>query len=190
MINCSTILKSTNRRAKLLAFIVLLTPTMALAQFRSPEDVLIVKDVLKRFGKECPLRLSTDDEIIKRLEIESDRVRRTRISEVQKCYENNYSQVVGVFQLYRKLCEDVALKSKNLTDTQLARQLIDVSKYQAGIRTFHAVLNDCLTGLPDRKGRPFVVPLAGNELDVKALQKQIEEAYVKNPFPATVEPFR
>ncbi len=72
----------------------------------------------------------------------------------------------------------------------MARQILEVSKYQSGIRPFHSILNDCLANIPNRQGRPFLIPLAGNDLDVHLLQKQIDEIQVRAPFPATNEPFR
>ncbi|MBK9294559.1 MAG: hypothetical protein IPM57_08960 [Oligoflexia bacterium] len=162
----------------------------ARADFRNEEDKKIVSDVLGRFAKECPLRVATDNEIIKRLEIEVNEVRSSKNFEVQKCYENNYSQVIGVYHLYKKLCDDVGIQSINLTSSQMARQLVDISKYQGGIRTFHSLLNDCLIKIPDKLGKKYFVPLAGNELDTQELLRQIEEAHVKLPFPSTVEPYR
>lgn len=170
--------------------LIFISSLHAAAKFRNEQDVAIVKDVLQRFAKECPLRVAVDDEIVKRLEIEISEVRSSKNMDVQKCYENHYSQVIGVFHLYKKICDDVGLKNVTLAPVQMARQLIDISKYQGGIRTFHSLLNDCLTRIPEKQGRKYLVPLAGNELDTKELLRQIEEAHVKLPFPSTVEPLR
>lgn len=186
MIRVCTILKNTNKYFLILIFL----SASVEAQFRGQEDIAITRDVLARFGKECPLKVAIDEDIVKKLQTESAQVRETRLLEVQKCYENNYSQVIGVFHLYRKLCDEISLKKKEVSAEQMVRQLLDVSRYQSGIRIFHSVLNDCLTALPERAGRPFIIPLAGTELDIKTLQKQIEEAQVHNPFPATIDPFR
>jgi hypothetical protein len=176
--------------SKALVSLILIFSAATEAQFRNAEDRRIVRDVLRLFGKECGLRAAGDGEILKRLEEESARARRNMATEVQKCYEASFSQITGVYFLYQKLCGDVAATGSNASDNAMARQILEISKYQSGIRPFQSTLNDCLLALPERKGRPYMVSLAGTELDVKLLHKQIEETGVKDPYPATTEPFR
>ncbi len=185
-----TILKNSNRLSITAVILSFLFALPCYGQFRNQEDIEIVKDVLKRFGKECPLRAAVDEDIVKRLEIEYKEVRLSKNADIQKCYEGNYSQLIGVFHLYKKLCDDVAVGPKELSQTQMARQLIDISKYQTGIRTFHSLLNDCLIAIPEKEGKKYLIPLPGNELDTKALLQQIQMTKVRSPYPSTIEPFR
>lgn len=187
MIRSFTILKNSNK----IWFVgFLLVSVAGQAQFRNDTDREIVKDVLAIFGRECGLRAVADGDVLKRLEIEAGDARRLKIPEVQKCYEDSVSQITGVYYLYDKLCQDVSANPPKIPESVAVRQLLDVSKYQSGIRPFHSLLNDCLASLPDRKGRPYIVPLTGTELDVRILQRHLNDIEVKDPFPATPEPFR
>lgn len=158
--------------------------------FRNDGDRRIVRDVLKTFGKECGLRAAGEGEILKKLEVQFADARRSGHPEVQKCFDASYSQITGVYFLYQKLCNDVAQGGMKASENTMARQLLEVSKYQSGIRPYQSILNDCLIMVSERKGRPFIVPLAGSELDVRLLQHHIEETSVHDPFPATNEPHR
>jgi hypothetical protein len=175
---------------KTLFALLLFSAASGQAAFRSEEDRHLVRDVLKVFGRECTLRGAAEGDILKRLEIASDRARRISDGEVLKCFETNFSQISAVYSLYRKICNEVSQNPEKPADPVMGRQLIEVSKYQSGVRPYHSSLNDCLVNIPDRKGQWAVVPLTGAELDVRALQKQIDEIKVKQPFPATFEPFR
>jgi hypothetical protein len=158
----------------------------AIAQFKSARDRTIARDILKTFAKECIQRESNDDEIIKRLEAEAKRANHSGDVQVQKCFENTFSQVAGVFYLYQKICKDVSANGKTIADDAAANQLLEVNKYQTGIRPFHSTLNDCLNAVPDKRGLPYVVPLSGTNLDVRVLESQIDRVQIKFPYAATI----
>jgi hypothetical protein len=184
--------RSLNRRLGFIAMlaVLLLSHNLAWAKFRSNSDREIVKDVLKIFKSECTIRASVDNDIIRRMEIELAEARRVHIESVLKCFEVSFSQLSGIGALYQKICNDVSANPEKISNNLMARQFLDISKYQGGIRSYHSTLNECLLNIPDRKGRPYIIPLAGSELDVTELSRQLEEIRVKDPFPATGEPYR
>ena len=165
-------------------------PAIGLCDFRNANDRQIVKTVLAFFGSECSLRAASDGNIIKKLENNSSSVWQSNSQSAQKCYSQFYSQVMGTYFLYKKICADVGLNASNVQDSALASELLEVNKFQSGIRPYHSNLNDCLLSIADRRGHPFIVPLSGHELNVTLLQNELEEANVREPFATTSEPFR
>jgi hypothetical protein len=157
----------------------------ARAQFKSDHDRTIVHDILKAFSHECVQRGSIDAETLKRLDVEAKDVSRTGNLATQKCFENHYSQVAGVSFLYQRLCHDISFTARATPDELAATQFLQVNKYQTGIRPYQSTLNDCLVEVPDKKGLAFFIPLSGFDLNVKALQKEIDEIRIVDPFAAT-----
>ena len=164
---------------------VLLASSGANAQFKSDRDRKIVHDILSVFGRECVQHEASDGEVIGRLEVEAKDANRRGNVATQKCFENHYSQVSGVFYLYQKICRDISSTQSDISDDIAADQLLEVNKYQQGIRPYHSTLNDCLASVPDRKGLPYVVPLAGLDLDVRALQWELDQIRIGDPFANT-----
>jgi hypothetical protein len=178
--------KNSNRIATaFIVFVALALPLSANAQFKSDRDRKIVGDILKTFGRQCIQRVATDSEILKRLDVEAKDANRIGNPATKKCYENYYSQVTGVSFLYQKICRDVSANVENLPDDTAAKQLLEVNHYQLGLRPFHSSLNDCLIAVADRRGESFLVPLAGADLDVKALEREIDKIKIGDPFATT-----
>jgi len=177
-------------KALLTILFIFMSHEMAWAKFRNIADKEIVKDVIAIFKKECGLRAVADSDIVRRFEVELGDARRLKNQEVLKCFETSFSQITGIAALYQKICNDVSSNPAVITDILMARQFLEISKYQGGIRSYQSSLNECFISVPDRKGRPFVIPLAGSELDVTELSRQLDEIQVKDPFPATSEPHR
>ena len=195
MIPCYTTRRSSNNRILfgILFLAAIFSSAPGHAQFRDKRDRQIVSDVLKRFGHECSLRAAADGDTVRRMRMKSDEARRSKNKAVQTCFETSFSQVSGVFFLYEKICNDVSKtidQHDTLPDGKMARQLLDISRYQTGIRPFHSALNECLNSIPERKGRNFSIPMAGTELDIRGLQQQLDEIRLKDPFIATGEPLR
>lgn len=169
---------------------ILLANSSALAIFRNDGDREITQDVLKTFSRGCSLKVASDRDIVRNLESESEKASKIGGDAVLACFKNYYSQILGIFILYEKMCLDVGKINEKTSDDTLAYFLIDVSKYQSGIRPVHSSLNDCLVSVPDGKGKSFVVQLAGSELDVRLMQRELDTIAPKLPFPSTGEPLR
>jgi hypothetical protein len=172
------------------AALCVLWPARSMAQFKSDRDRQIVHDVLHAFSKECVQRVAADGELLKRLETESQLANLSKDKEVTKCFQSSFSQISGVYYLYDKICSDVSSDPKKVSDTTAAKQLLEVNKYQSGIRPFHSTLNDCLFEIPAKRGATFIIPLSGLDLDARALERQIEDIKIRDPFAQTVVPLR
>lgn len=190
MIQHSIILRISRSRLFFLVCSLLFLTGELKAQFRNEQDREIVRDILKTFARACSSRVATDGDILRRINLEVTASRKAKNPTVQSCIDSFYSQITGVYVLYQKLCSEVTDIKSTISDDSLAYDLLEVNKYQSGIRPLHSSMNDCLMTIPERKGRAFIVPLAGNELDVKVLQQQILETRIDDPFPATGEPLR
>ncbi|MCC6278089.1 MAG: hypothetical protein IT289_09260 [Oligoflexia bacterium] len=176
--------------SNLIAGLLLLAPLAAMGQFRSPEDRRIASDIIKTFSRECTLRGAADGDVVDQLEIQNSKAQKLANQKVQKCFQSGYSQIIAVHSIYKKVCSEVTSTPETSTDTTKARQLLDISNYQAGIRPHHSVLNDCLQGLPNREGLDYMIALTGTGLSVEELKAELDAAAVKDVFPATFVPFR
>jgi hypothetical protein len=160
------------------------------AQFRSNRDRQIVINSLNYFQSECGLKKATDAITSAKVNEYSALAAKRKISDLNLCFENQLSQITSISFLYSSICDDVSSTSSEASDSTLARQMLEVSKYQNGISAFHNQLNECLENVKKNKGEAFVIPQSRNELAEKSLSNDLLSSRVEEPFAATIEPFR
>ncbi len=161
------------------------------AAFRDNLDRRIARDIVLAFAGTCALKVAAELETSERLKLEAAEARKSKFVDVQKCFDTYFSQIQGVVFVYEKTCNEVTSTiSQTLSENRLAWQLLSISKYEQGMRPFHSALNDCLLGVPSKRGRRFVVPLVSAGFNVTELKSQLDAIEVKDPYVHTPEPFR
>jgi hypothetical protein len=160
------------------------------AAFRTDSDRQVVQDVLTTFASECTAKASIDSDKAERIKAMSLIAQKQKVTEINMCYAGSMSQITSVVFIFEKMCSDIISNTSNVSDSTLAKQLIEVTKYQTGIRPYHMALNDCLGAILKNRGSRFIEPLTGNDVTSQALLNEIEMYKIPDPFSSTVEPFR
>ena len=196
MMFCFITLRNSNRTLYLVsaaaAFLVItcLTGQKAIASFLSQDERQIAEALIHDFRRSCVQRVSNDGDIVEKIKEMEARSKSLQNAAVDQCFRNHMSIVSGIYFIYEKLCRTVSKSSRSVSDVMIGRQLLGVSKYQAGIRPYQAQLANCLLSVPRQAGRDFVIAPGLAALAPEVMTRAIEGIIIQDPFPASWVPFR
>jgi len=162
----------------------------ARAQFADEEDRKLARALIAEVRRNCAQKVNSDLEALERIRLAQKRAQADRDQASDQCFRDHLSVITGVFYIYEKICNSITGTSLAQSDTVLGRRLLNVTKYQAGIRPYLIQLTNCLMIIPRQAGRKYITPMPSANLSAEAMAKAIEGIIVQDPFPATQEPFR
>lgn len=176
---------------RLMILLLMVISSTLSAQMRDEKDKVITKAVISQFRRECSHKAGIDQGKVVDLQKIYDAVRKDKTNEGQAaltCYQDRMSQLIGIHQLYKDLCEDVSKDDvEKRTESDQLRLLLMTQRYRKGITPFHDLLNDCLT---EKSNNKYIVKTGRFRTEGATLLKELDKLNTKRPFEADPVLFR
>lgn len=167
----------------ILLTVLLALPLSSLGAMRDDRDRVISAEMIDLFRRECSHKSGIDQGKIQELQTMFAKIRVDQTREGQgalTCYQERMSQLIGIHQLYKDLCAEVAPDelAKKSDDDRL-RILVMTQRYRRGITPFHDLLNDCLLEKSDSK---YLVRPGRLRTESETLRQELDKLRFRPPF--------
>ncbi len=160
------------------------------AQFRDAQDFKITAALIGQFQRDCSHKVNVDQSKIIELQEVFEKVRtdKTPVGEKSlQCYQDRMSQIIGINQLYKELCDEVSRDASKRAEQDTLRLLLMTQRYRKNIGPFHDLLNDCLI---EKGAGKYLVRSLRQKSETSTLRQELESMEVKAPFEANRAEFR